>query len=62
VQASRAAVRPWGSGRVYPNFPDPGLRNSGRAYYGENHARLHKVKATYDPDNVFAFPQSLPAR
>ncbi len=62
VQASWAAVRPWGSGRVYPNFPDPGLRNSGRAYYGENHARLHKVKATYDRDNVFALPQSLPAR
>jgi FAD/FMN-containing dehydrogenase len=45
---------------VYPNFPDPDLPDWGRAYYGENYSRLRKLKATYDPDNFFSFPQSLP--
>ena len=48
-----------GSGGVYPNFPDPQLANPGRAYYGENHARLMRVKGAYDPDNTFRFHQSL---
>jgi FAD/FMN-containing dehydrogenase len=49
-----------GSGGVYPNFPDPDLPDWGRAYYGENYGRLLHVKATYDPDNLFSFQQSLP--
>src|SRR5262249_5061338 len=40
VRDSWAAVHPFGSGRVYPNFADPGLVDSGRAYYGENYSRL----------------------
>jgi FAD/FMN-containing dehydrogenase len=52
-------LHPSGSGGVYANFPDPELANSGRAYYGENYARLMQVKATYDPDNIFRFDQSL---
>ncbi len=62
VERSWTAVHPCGSGRVYPNFPDPGLRDWGPAYYGENYARLLDVKAMYDPDEVFHFQQSLPAR
>jgi FAD/FMN-containing dehydrogenase len=62
VTASWSAVRPWGSGRVYPNFSDPDLDDWGRAYYGANYAPLVAIKATYDPDGVFRFPQSLPAR
>jgi Berberine and berberine like len=62
VRRSWACVHPWGSGRVYPNFPDPELVNWGWAYYGENYPRLRQVKASYDPDAVFRFPQSLPAR
>ena len=54
------SVRPWGSGHVFPNFPDPTLEDWQHAYYGGNYDRLLKVKRTYDPDNVFRFHQSLP--
>jgi FAD/FMN-containing dehydrogenase len=50
---SWALVHPWGSGGVYPNFPDPELENPGRAYYGINLERLVGVKRRYDPDHVF---------
>ncbi len=52
-------VHPWGSGGVYPNFPDPELDDSARAYHGANLQRLREVKTTYDPDNVFRFEQSV---
>lgn len=55
-------VHPWGSGYVYPNFPDPELSNWQRAYHGDNFARLVAVKGRYDPDNVFHFAQSVPVR
>jgi FAD/FMN-containing dehydrogenase len=57
---SWAIVHPWGSGRVFPNFPDPDLIEWATAYHGANYKRLIRVKATYDPDNVFRFQQSLP--
>jgi hypothetical protein len=60
LSRSWALLHPFGSGGVYPNFPDPDLPDWGRAYYGENYGRLRKLKATYDPDNFFSFPQSLP--
>jgi FAD/FMN-containing dehydrogenase len=56
---SWALVHPWGSGRVYQNFPDPDLDDWADAYYGSNRDRLLAVKARYDPDDVFRFPQSL---
>jgi FAD binding domain/Berberine and berberine like len=59
LTSSWSLVHRWGSGGVFPNFPDPDLADS-RAYYGDNHERLSRVKARYDPDNVFHFPQSLP--
>ncbi|HEY3773679.1 MAG TPA: FAD-binding oxidoreductase [Solirubrobacteraceae bacterium] len=52
-------VHPSGSGGVYPNFPDPELRESARAYHGANLDRLTQVKATYDPESVFRFDQSI---
>ena len=59
VARSRACVHPWGSGRVYPNFPDPDLADWTEAYYGTNYERLVRVKRTYDPQNLFRFEQSL---
>ena len=53
-------VRPWGSGGVYPNWPDPDLADWARAYHGENLERLVRVKGRYDPDGFFRFHQSVP--
>jgi FAD/FMN-containing dehydrogenase len=60
LRQSWITARPWGSGRVFPNFPDPDLDDWGHAYYGTNYERLLRIKGTYDPDNVFRFHQSLP--
>jgi FAD/FMN-containing dehydrogenase len=57
---SWALVHPWGSGGVYPNFPDPDLQDWARAYHGTNYGRLRRIKATYDPGGLFRFRQSLP--
>jgi len=59
---SWASVHPWGTGRVYQNFPDPDLRDWAYAYHGTNLERLVRVKGSYDPDNFFRFRQSLPSR
>ncbi len=50
---SWALVHPWGSGGVYPNFPDPDLEEWDSAYHGTNRDRLLGVKAKYDPDRFF---------
>ena len=62
VRQSWASVHPWGSGSVYPCFPDDDLDDWGRAYYGANYPRLLEVKRRYDPDNAFRFGQSIPIR
>jgi FAD/FMN-containing dehydrogenase len=61
VRRSWSIVHPHGAGGAYVNFPDPGLGDWERAYHGGNLERLARVKAAYDPDGVFAFPQSVPA-
>ncbi len=60
VTRSWATVHPWGTGRVFPNFPDPDLEDWANAYYGSNLDRLVSVKAKYDPENLLRFHQSLP--
>ena len=57
---SWATAHPWGSGGVFPNFPDPDLVDWAQAYHGDNYLRLTRIKESYDPDNVFRFHQSLP--
>ena len=60
VTRSWATVHPWGTGRVFPNVPDPDLEDWANAYYGSNLDRLVSVKAKYDPGNLFRFHESLP--
>jgi FAD/FMN-containing dehydrogenase len=52
LESSYAVTHPYGTGGVYPNFPEPGLSDT--AYYGANTDRLHRVRAAYDPEGVFA--------
>jgi len=62
---SWAIAHPHGSGRVYPNFPDPQLDSWAAAYHGDNLPRLAAAKQAYDPGRLFRFPQAIwpePAR
>jgi FAD/FMN-containing dehydrogenase len=53
------SMRPFASGQAYQNYVDPALANWRQAYYGANLARLTQVKAKYDPNRVFSFPQAI---
>jgi FAD/FMN-containing dehydrogenase len=59
IDASWAIAHREGSGRVYPNFPDPALEDWATAYHGGNYDRLKAVKQAYDPDRFFSFPQAI---
>lgn len=59
VRQTRVKLQPYIIGS-YINVPDQGIKRSGPVYYGKNYARLRKVKAKYDPRNVFRNPQSIP--
>ncbi|MFF2089459.1 FAD-binding oxidoreductase [Paenibacillus sp. NPDC058174] len=59
VRETRRKLQPYIVGS-YINVPDQGIKNSGPVYYGKNYARLKRVKAKYDPQNVFNNPQSIP--
>jgi FAD/FMN-containing dehydrogenase len=54
-----ASMRPWASGQCYQNYVDPDLKNWRQAYYGANYPRLARIKKTYDPHQVFKFPQGI---
>lgn len=55
----RKAMHPYTHG-VYVNSPNLAIKNWPRVYYGCNFEKLTVVKARYDPENVFNFPQSIP--
>ena len=59
LDRSWALAHAFASGRVYPNFPDPGLDDWATAYYGGNAERLRAVKRSYDPERLFRFPQAI---
>jgi FAD/FMN-containing dehydrogenase len=44
---------------AYVNYADPDLQDWTAAHYGANYPRLQRVRATYDPDGLFAFPQAI---
>ncbi|HWA81301.1 MAG TPA: FAD-binding oxidoreductase [Acetobacteraceae bacterium] len=55
------AVLSFGNGHAYQNFIDPALKDFAAAYYGGNLGKLARIKAKYDPDSLFHFPQSVPS-
>lgn len=61
VRDMRADIRPWSTGATYLNFI--GEEGTDRVVAGlgaENTRRLARVKAAYDPDNVFRFNHNIP--
>ncbi|RAL07800.1 FAD-dependent oxidoreductase [Aspergillus homomorphus CBS 101889] len=47
---------------VYPGYVDPRLEDPRHSYWGDNLARLQRIKTAVDPDDVFHNPQGvLPA-
>ncbi|MGG2091702.1 FAD-binding oxidoreductase [Bacillus sp. S13(2024)] len=59
VEDFRKAMLPFTRG-VYVNTPDLSIEKWPEAYYGSNFKQLTQVKAKYDPENIFKFPQSIP--
>ena len=45
--------------QLHQNYVDPSLTDWQQAYYGANYQRLTQVKASYDPDRLFRFPQAI---
>ena len=62
IRQLEAEIKPYTNGHKYQNYPDLEIGpNYGVAYYGkENFERLKKIKAKYDPNNVFRNEQSIP--
>ena len=54
----RALVQGTGTLAATGILAGSGLTEWARAYHGANHERLTRVKARYDPDNLFRAHQS----
>jgi FAD/FMN-containing dehydrogenase len=59
VSDFRQSLAPFTSG-AYVNYMDADQPGWATAYYGRNLNRLMRIKARYDPDDVFNAPQSIP--
>lgn len=60
ARALRSDVQPWANGAVYLNFIGQEGEERVIAGFGpENYRRLAKVKARYDPDNVFRLNHNI---
>ena len=56
-----ASMRPYVSGASYVNYCDLDLGDGyAKAYWGDNLARLTKIKSAFDPKNIFRHAQSVP--
>ncbi|WP_428962474.1 FAD-binding oxidoreductase [Micromonospora fluostatini] len=53
------ALRPYVHG-AYVNVPNIGMQDWETAYWGRNVDRLRRIKAKYDPHNIFQYEQSIP--
>jgi FAD/FMN-containing dehydrogenase len=54
------AMAPFATGGVYVNFmPEDEARRVSTGAYGGNYARLAKLKAQYDPSNLFRMNQNI---
>lgn len=61
IRTLYASMRPYVSGACYVNYCDLDLGEGyARAYWGDNLARLMKIKAAFDPANLFRHAQSVP--
>ena len=45
---------------AYVNVPNIGMQDWQTAYWGRNYDRLCRIKAKYDPHNIFQYEQSIP--
>jgi FAD/FMN-containing dehydrogenase len=59
IEGVRTAMLPYAKG-AYVNYVDSLIEDYLDQYYGPNLERLIDIKASVDPDNFFAFPQSVP--
>jgi FAD/FMN-containing dehydrogenase len=53
------ALHPYSAGGAYVNMMMDEGEERVRASYGDNYDLLAKIKATYDPDNVFRVNQNI---
>ncbi len=58
VEETGAALRPWAR-RAYVNYLAPSTPERIREIYGVNYQRLARVKAQYDPANLFRVNQNI---
>jgi FAD/FMN-containing dehydrogenase len=59
VRDTFAAIKPHARGGAYVNFMEADDVDADETAYGETLARLQRVKATYDGDNVFRLNQNI---
>ncbi|MEU3747520.1 MULTISPECIES: FAD-binding oxidoreductase [Streptomyces] len=60
VRDVRADATPWSTGAVYLNFiGSEGERRVVEGFGADNYRRLARVKASYDPDNVFRYNHNI---
>lgn len=59
VAETSAALRPWAR-RAYVNYLPPSTPARIREIYGVNYPRLARIKAQYDPANLFRENQNIP--
>jgi FAD/FMN-containing dehydrogenase len=59
VTETSAALHPWAR-RAYVNYLPPSAPERIREIYGVNYPRLARIKAQYDPENLFRENQNIP--